>query len=252
MTQQEFSFLPRKESINTDRGQCSPVVATSTLSKFNMAQQEEGWPLGLQPLNVRVGLGFGRSNNFSGSISFNTLLTGSPTSSTDSSSDLDTESTGSFFHDKSITLGSLIGVSSIVELSKRSVRVTKVESPKDKKGCNKSRTWLFSLCSRDTTDADNTTSPPSLGHFLAAERRAANDNRRNQSPYIYGLDEFAFSQANSEPNSLFLNGQVMPPRGSPWHGSENRLTGGLDDYQGNIGNAAPVLFSCMCGQPSHN
>lgn len=52
--------------------------------------QEEGWPLGLQPLNVRIGLG--RTRDFFGSMSFNTtMLTGSPTSSTDSSSDLDTE-----------------------------------------------------------------------------------------------------------------------------------------------------------------
>ncbi|KAK9169645.1 hypothetical protein Syun_001785 [Stephania yunnanensis] len=51
--------------------------------------QEEGWPLGLQPLNMRVGLV--RTRDFSGSISFNTLITRSPSSSTDSSSDLDTE-----------------------------------------------------------------------------------------------------------------------------------------------------------------
>lgn len=40
-------------------------------------------------MHVRVGLA--QNNEFSGSVSFNTLLTGSPTSSTDSSSDLDTE-----------------------------------------------------------------------------------------------------------------------------------------------------------------
>lgn len=51
---------------------------------------QEGWPLGLQPLHVRVGLA-ASNHEFSGSVSFNTLLTGSPTSSTDSSSDLDTE-----------------------------------------------------------------------------------------------------------------------------------------------------------------
>lgn len=54
-----------------------------------MAQQEEGWPLGLQPLNVRAGQV--RNRGFNGSLSFNTLITGSPSSSTDSSSDLDTE-----------------------------------------------------------------------------------------------------------------------------------------------------------------
>lgn len=50
--------------------------------------QEGGWPLGLQPVNLRVGLV--RNRNLSGSASFSTLLTASPTS-TDSSSDLDTE-----------------------------------------------------------------------------------------------------------------------------------------------------------------
>ncbi|KAK9121125.1 hypothetical protein Syun_018742 [Stephania yunnanensis] len=55
----------------------------------SMNQQEEGWPLGLQPLNMRVGLV--RTRDFSGSISFNNLITGSPSSSTDTSSDLDTE-----------------------------------------------------------------------------------------------------------------------------------------------------------------
>lgn len=50
-------------------------------------EQEEGWPLGLQPLNLRIGLGRSRD----GSTSFNTSLSDSLTSSTDSSSDLDTE-----------------------------------------------------------------------------------------------------------------------------------------------------------------
>ncbi|KAA8543892.1 hypothetical protein F0562_021931 [Nyssa sinensis] len=52
-----------------------------------MAQQEEGWPPCLQPLNSRVGLV--RNCNFAGSV--NTLLNGSPSSSTDSSSSLDIE-----------------------------------------------------------------------------------------------------------------------------------------------------------------
>lgn len=51
--------------------------------------QEDGWPLGLRPLNARVGLV--RNRNFSGSVSFSTLLTDSPSPSTASSSDLDTE-----------------------------------------------------------------------------------------------------------------------------------------------------------------
>ncbi|OMO91241.1 hypothetical protein COLO4_18499 [Corchorus olitorius] len=196
-----------------------------------MAQQEEGWPLGLQPLNVRVGLATRNPhNNYSGSISFNTVLTGSPSSSTDSSSDLDTESTGSFFHDKSITLGSLIGVSSILELSKRS----------------------------DTTDADQhnviaNNNVPSLGHFLAVERRAASEYRRNLSPNtIYGPDhELALAQTNYESNSLFVNGHVAPPQSSSCHNAdaESRKNGGLDNA-GDYGHGVPVLLSCMCGQPS--
>ncbi|XWS71696.1 hypothetical protein CRYUN_Cryun03dG0160900 [Craigia yunnanensis] len=217
-----------------------------------MAQQEEGWPLGLQPLNVRVGLA--RNHDYSGSISFNTILTGSPTSSTDSSSDLDTESTGSFFHDKSITLGSLIGVSSILELSKTSVRGRKAETTREKRSNNnRSKVWLFSLCSRDDTDAENVNAnnAPSLGHFLEVERRAASQYRRNHSPTtVYGPDEFALSQPNLEPNSLFVNGCVAPPQTSSCYDSdaENRKNAGL----GNDGNSygVPVLLSCICGQPS--
>ncbi|KAK9176044.1 hypothetical protein WN944_028057 [Citrus x changshan-huyou] len=258
-----------------------------------MARQEEGWPLGLQPLNARVGLvrNNGGDNNL-GSVSFNTLLTGSPTSSTDSSSDLDTEvfkllrlqylfpekscvlpvftlvcrilamcilqSTGSFFHDKSITLGSLIGVSSILELSKRSLRGRKAEAVavKEKKSGNKSRSWLFSLCPRDTTDAANVNrnNPPSLGHFLAVERRAANNGcGRSQSPNLYGPDDqMAMAQPSFESNSLFINGRIAPPRASPWRFSdaERRDNGGLEPETGN-GCGIPALFSCMCGQSSH-
>ncbi|XP_022730943.1 uncharacterized protein At3g17950-like [Durio zibethinus] len=212
-----------------------------------MAQQEEGWPLGLQPLNVRIGLA--RNHDHSGSISFNTILTGSPTSSTDSSSDLDTESTGSFFHDKSITLGSLIGVSSILELSKRSVRGRKDEETREKRSKNnRPKVWFFSLCSRDNTDAENVnaTNAPSLGHFLAVERRAAVEYRRNQNPAtVYGPDELALAQPNLESNSLFVNGCVAPPRSSSCHGPD--AENGKND-----GNSygVPVLLSCVCGQPS--
>ncbi|KAM7496556.1 hypothetical protein LguiA_020970 [Lonicera macranthoides] len=212
-----------------------------------MAQQEEGWPLGLQPLNVRVGLVRNR-HDFSGSISFNTLLSGSPTSSTDSSSDLDTESTGSFFHDKSITLGSLIGVSSIVELSRRSLRVRRRPQAIETKKTSKSKTWCFSLCPKDSTDAETTNrNSASLGHFLAVERRVANEHRRSHSPLNYGPDELDLAQPDDrEPNSLFVDGRVAPPRSSPWGGSdgERRESRGLD--QG-YGCGVPFVFPCICG-----
>ncbi|GLT60165.1 hypothetical protein SLA2020_329440 [Shorea laevis] len=218
-----------------------------------MAQQEEGWPLGLHPVNVRVGLA--RNLHYSGSISFNTTLTASPSCSTDSSSDLDTESTGSFFHDASITLGSLIGVSSILELSRRSIRGRKAELSKEKKATNttnKSKFWLFSLCSRDSADAecmDMNNNLPSLGHFLAVERRASSECGRNHisSPTIFGPDELALAQPDTEPNSLFINGCVAPPQSASCHAadSDSRMnnTTGLKKVL--------VLFSCMCAHPSH-
>ncbi|MBA0774489.1 hypothetical protein Gotri_009696 [Gossypium trilobum] len=202
--------------------------------------KEGGWPLGLQPLNVRLGLA--RNHDYSGSISFNTTLTASSTSSADSSSDLDTQSTGSFFHDKSVTLGSLIGVSSILELSKRSVKGRKTEAPREKRSNNnnRSKVGLFSLCSRDSTDAEDVDAP-SLGHFLTVERRAAGEYRRNHSPTttVYGPDELALAQPNSESNTLFVNGCVAPPRTSSYHAADDDNNYGV-----------PVLFSCMCGQPS--
>ncbi|PWA54661.1 hypothetical protein CTI12_AA431690 [Artemisia annua] len=182
-----------------------------------MAQQEEGgWPLGLQPLNVRA-----RNHDYSGSISCNTLLSCSSARASDSSSDLDTQSTGSFFHDKSITLGNLLGVSSIVELSRRSLRgrrraisETTITLGHNARTNSKSKTWCFKfcLCPRDNIDVDiarNNTVP--LGRFLEVERRAAHEHRRGQhGPIIY--DELALAQPFGElSNSLFVDGRIAPP-----------------------------------------
>ncbi|KAF5446954.1 hypothetical protein F2P56_032547 [Juglans regia] len=225
------------------------------------AGQEEGWPLGLQPLNVRVGLV--RNHDFSGSVSFNTLLTGSPTCSTDSSSsDLDTESTGSFFHDRSVTLGSLIGVSSILELSRRSIRRRKTEPLKEKKSSSKLPRSLgfFSLCLRDRTDGMSVKNPSSLRHFLAVERKtsAAADHdeyyQRNQNP-INGIgpeELLGLAQPVTEPNSLFVNGRVAPPPQTSSGASNSdvgrrREKGVLDHEHGDHGVGVPSLFSCMCG-----
>ncbi|KAG5223678.1 60S Ribosomal protein [Salix suchowensis] len=180
-----------------------------------MAQQQEGWPLGLHPLNVRVGIA--RNGDFSGSISLNTLLTGSPTSSTDSSSDLDTEDLSSMT--RAFSLGSLIGVSNLLELSR---------NHKDKEIVN------------DT---------PSLGHFLAVERRASSEYRRNHSPIVYGpRDELELAQLLRNPTHYLLMaccssrpGQSAAPKLKEEE-MKNKSTGG--EY------AVPVLFSCMCGQPS--
>ncbi|XP_062167862.1 uncharacterized protein At3g17950 isoform X2 [Alnus glutinosa] len=205
-------------------------------------QAEEGWPLGLRPLNARVG--FVRNRDLSGSVSFSTLLTGSPTSTTISSSDLETESTGSLFHDKSITLGSLIGVSSILELSRRSTRGRTAEASRDRRNY-KHKPWLFSLCSKLTTDAVNGSNAPSLRHFLEAERRTASVYRRNQSPTIYGPTDFSPTLPTSDTNSLFVGGRVGPQSSAPLDDSGGRKSNNqlLD---GN-GYGAPLLFSCLRG-----
>ncbi|KAF8395110.1 hypothetical protein HHK36_019051 [Tetracentron sinense] len=219
----------------------------SCVDELEVKLKEDGWPLGLQPLNMRVGLV--RDRDFSGSMSFNTLLTGSPSSSSDSSSDLDTESTGSFFHDKSITLGSLIGVSNILELPGRSVRGKRAEALRGKKSY-RSKTWFFSLCSKASEDVKSMNNPPSLGHFLEAERRAVNNYRWSESPIIYEPDEFAQARPLSESNSLFINDRIAPPRSSPWIGSDAGRGPGEGLDHGN-GYGVPVLLSCMCGQPTH-
>lgn len=165
------------------------------------------------------------------------------------------QSTGSFFHDKSITLGSLIGVTSILELSRRSLRGRKAEDNcKEKKNTGKSRIWFFSLCSRNSTDAEIVNSNgPSLGQFLAVERKAANNCRRNQmSPNMYGPDEFSVPQHVAQPNnSLFVDGRVAPPQSSPLCSTE-LVERGINDaeLEHGIGNGIPLLFSCMCGQHS--
>ncbi|KAG5017950.1 hypothetical protein JHK85_024086 [Glycine max] len=168
-------------------------------------REEEGWPLGLRFLNSRIGL----MRNGSGSASFSTVLTTSHTPSTDSSSDLDTESTGSLFHDDSITLGSLIGISSFFELSRRSTRGRMVEPSKDNKRIHKLKPWLFSLCSRLSTDAVIGNDAPSLGHYLQAERRGASTYRRNQFPTTYGPNGFSPIQDST---SLLVGSQIDPNR----------------------------------------
>ena len=94
--------------------------------------------------------------------------------------------------------------------------------------------------------------PPSIGQFLAVERRAANENRRNQSLPIYDPhDELALAETNNiaERNSLFMNGTIAPPHSiSPRQsiGTE-RENMELRQHSKGFGLLAE-LFSCMCGQ----
>ncbi|KAJ0979444.1 hypothetical protein J5N97_014918 [Dioscorea zingiberensis] len=159
----------------------SPEVTPAT--ETQMTLQDGGWPLGLV-----------RNLDFSGSLSFSTLITGSSSSSSVSSSDLDTESTRSFFHERSITLGSIIGFSETQD------------SLKEKKS-QKSRA-CFSLCSMTQfINCQKSSATPSLGHFLEAERR------RNQAPITYELHGLPENNKPSlESNTLFSNGFIAPPQ----------------------------------------
>ncbi|KAK2379186.1 hypothetical protein QL285_067012 [Trifolium repens] len=199
-----------------------------------MAQQEEGWPLGLGLLNARAGLV--RNSEFSGSISFRTMFTSSSIHSNDSSSYLDTESSGSFFHNKSITLGSLLGISNLLELSRRSSRRREIGPLKEnRKNIHKLKPWLFSLCTKLTTDAvsANHVHVPSLGQYLVAERRARSNFRRNQRAFIHGHNACSPVQELTSP---FIGSQVA------LSGREaNRA------LQQNNGYGTIIPFSSLCG-----
>lgn len=167
------------------------------------------------------------------------------------------QSTGSFFHDNSTTLGTLMGVSTIgtnlrdliPRRSSSSSSVAKgrprpsevIPGVKKKKAQLRCKTsWCFSLCPKYNTDArigNASNNPPSLAQFLASERRAANGNHN----FIYGPDGLALAQPVVEPNSLFVNGCVAPPRSSPMLGL------GLME-NGDKGCGVPFLLYCVCGQ----
>ncbi|GAU28048.1 hypothetical protein TSUD_265060 [Trifolium subterraneum] len=204
---------------------------------------EEGWPLGLGLLNGRVGLV--RNSEFSGSISFRTMFTSSSIHSTDSSSYLDTESSGSLFHNKSITLGSLLGISSLLELSRRSSRRREIGALKEnRKNINKLKPWLFSLCTKLTTDAvsANHVHVPSLGQYLMAERRARSIFRRNQRTFIHGHNACSPVQ---ESNSPFVGDQV--DLSSPASLSEDSRREPNRALQRNNGYGTLISFASLCG-----
>ncbi|CAB4281408.1 unnamed protein product [Prunus armeniaca] len=157
----------------------------------------------------------------------------SPTNSSISSSDLDTESTGSFFHDRSTTLGTLMGVSfpaitfrapsqqrrdpqansnnnnnnNMASTSGSGSRKTK--KPKKKNAAASSavgvvaerrRRW-WRLC------RDDCTKPASLGEFLEVERRFGDNAFYNTAAELEGV-------MVGQPRNgrlLFADGRVLPP-----------------------------------------
>ncbi|KAF2317512.1 hypothetical protein GH714_023934 [Hevea brasiliensis] len=157
----------------------------------------------------------------------------SPTSSSVSSSDLDTESTGSFFHDRSTTLGTLMGVTSTAIAFRAPSQPRDTNSipvagagagsvvssstganRNNKKKKNKRapvellrrRRW-WRLCS------DGEAKPASLGEFLEVERRFGDGA-------LYGdaaaeLEGVMVAPPRDGVNGrvLFADGRVLPPAG---------------------------------------
>ncbi|KAJ8646753.1 hypothetical protein MRB53_008501 [Persea americana] len=169
----------------------------------------------------------------------NDTLPSSPTNSSLSSSDLDTESTGSFFHDRSTTLGTLMGVN----FPQISVRVpsrrenasasvagndnpggTRCKKPPAERRRNHGRRW-WKLCREDSR-------PPSLGEFLEIERRFGDlpENR-----IFYGGPAELGGNPAAGNRALFADGRVLPPSATAAAQSPAGAACGL-----------PVLFPGVC------
>ncbi|KFK39120.1 hypothetical protein AALP_AA3G203600 [Arabis alpina] len=164
----------------------------------------------------------------------------SPSISSLSSSDLDTESTGSFFHDRSITLGTLMGFSFTATMpmipfrasSHRhvspSISITRASSsnpnqrkrpPSNSTERNHHRRKWWRFC-RDDDGAGNEvhrgsgdSRRSSLGEYLEVERRFGDEA-------VYGSAEVELEGAvaryrNQQPvvteRALFADGRVLPP-----------------------------------------
>ncbi|KAI3454943.1 hypothetical protein Pfo_011606 [Paulownia fortunei] len=140
----------------------------------------------------------------------------SPTISSPSSSDLDTESTGSFFHDRSTTLGTLMGVTVQAITFRASSQHRQPENPisavqggrrnkKPKKTreaaarARQRRRW-WSLCN-DECDSRRA----SLGEYLEVERRFSSGGAAAE------LEEGVVQEHPRNGRVLFADGRVLPP-----------------------------------------
>ncbi|MQM07793.1 hypothetical protein Taro_040637 [Colocasia esculenta] len=175
------------------------------------------------------------------------IVPSSPTISSLSSSDLDTESTGSFFHDRSTSLGTLMGVS-IPEISaarparmpsRREHHAAEVEGGggaarkqraaaerrrgRHRRGGRGGRRWWM-LCREEDMG------PTSLGEFLQVERRLSNAGSPDNH-FFYGGGAAEHEAVGG--GALFENGRVLPP--PQHHRSETGSLGRL-----------PVLLTGIC------
>lgn len=238
-----------------------------------MADQNNGWPLRLQPLHVRDRMM--ENHMLTEPNTFSSLIAVSPSISSDSSSDLDTESTGSFFYDKSITLGNLIGLQSDLAVSTRVIdgqEHPSSETPRRHKRNSRSKSW-WGLCG-SSGGCNERNLPPSLGQFLEVERRVAASNRREKMYLNMMYDEFAAGQTAFDSNPLFADGQILPPPPAnqipsvsidqadihPSWARAEWFTGDISSRRSSdrahhhrnlsLGSRVPTFFSGICGRTS--
>ncbi|GLT35143.1 hypothetical protein SLA2020_096210 [Shorea laevis] len=156
----------------------------------------------------------------------------SPTISSVSSSDLDTESTGSFFHDRSTTLGTLMGVSfpaitfrtpSQNRGGDPTTTVSVGRTKPKKRGLAavafggerlRHRKWKWwRLC------RDGDAKPASLGEFLEVERRFGDVAFYGDAAELEGVmgshhdqhQQQEQQEQHSNGRALFADGRVLPP-----------------------------------------
>ncbi|XP_026665835.1 uncharacterized protein At3g17950-like [Phoenix dactylifera] len=190
------------------------------------------------------------------------LIPSSPSNSSLSSSDLDTESTGSFFHDRSTTLGTLMGVS-FREIAVRPARVPSRRDhghvdgvdvggggegggrrPKQRGAPEKrrrrhrgGRSW-WRLC------RDDMVRPTSLGEFLQVERQlgGAAGGEVADGHFLYGGGEGVAEHEAVGGGPLFEDGRVLPPAdGRRRQQQQQRATEGAVSL-----GRLPVLLTGIC------
>ncbi|KAI5382452.1 uncharacterized protein At3g17950 [Lathyrus oleraceus] len=169
----------------------------------------------------------------------------SPTNSSISSSDLDTQSTGSFFHDRSTTLGTLMGLTfratpqntdspsataTAVETSRRAVKSKRNTNPNaaDFVVAKRRRRW-WQFCS----DGDSRSA--SLGEFLEVERRFGDAAFYDTAAELEGLVVDSPQQRNSG-RALFADGRILPPS----------VVGERSSTAGSLCSRFPVSLTGIC------
>ncbi|XP_040381235.1 uncharacterized protein At3g17950-like [Oryza brachyantha] len=165
--------------------------------------------------------------------------------SSPSSSDLDTESTGSFFPDRSTTLGTLMGVSAFgggqrraartpagaereraplaaqpppeeeEEEGRRASRWRRRRSRRQRRGRSLGGSW-WRLCRDDAGGP-----PTSLGEFLDMERQLAGADFLCDG-VTSGADRETAAAASVQATALFEDGRVRPPQPQPPPAAEER------------------------------